>query len=143
MSQEQIRRKRVREKKTYTSPELMSVLGKVFTCSHCYRSPDVVQVIGWTKNSAKPDAKRRFVFVRRVKFNSNDHMHGGDGRIDQTDVLNITEPTHTGGDERLTLQNYKTMEGQDDLCLRRRDNGLVEELYREDDLNHFYMWCDY
>lgn len=86
--------KRVRVKKTYTTPELMSILGKVFTISHSYRSPDVVQVIGWTKNSAKPDAKRRYIFVRRVKFNSNDHQHGGDGRIDETDILALTEPTY-------------------------------------------------
>lgn len=102
-----------------------------------------MQVIGWTKNSAKPDAKRRFVFVRRVKFISNNHMHGGDGQIDVTDIQNITEPQHTGGHERLTLQKYTTMQGHQDFCLRRREENYVTELYPEDDVNHKYMWCDY
>lgn len=39
--------RKVKTTKDYTTPELMSVLGKVFTCSHCHRRPDVVQVIGW------------------------------------------------------------------------------------------------
>ncbi len=126
----------------YRSPDLMSLLGKVFTMSHSYRSPDVVQVIGWTKNSAKPDAKRRFIFVRSVNFISNNHMHGGDGKIDQNDILNISEPEYSG-DEHLTLQTYTSLEGQEDFCLRRRDENYVTNLYPEHDLDHTYMWCDY
>lgn len=122
--------------------ELMSILGRVFTRSHSYRQPDVYQVVGWTKNSANPDAKRRFVFVRSVNFNSNNHMHGGDGTIDATDVQTITEPQFSGN-ERLTLDTYTTFDEHQDYCLRKRKDGLVEEFFPENDLNRVYMWCDY
>ena len=135
-------KKRERDEKDEYTYDLMPILGKVFVKSHSYREPDVYQVVGWTKNSTKPDAKLRFVFVRRVNFLSNHHMHGGDGRIDITDIQNITEPQHQGN-ERLTLKKYITVDGNEDFCLRKRKDGLVEEFYPQTDLNSVFMWCDY
>lgn len=42
---DQPKKKKTRKvkKRDFTSPELMSILGKVFTISHSYRSPDVVR----------------------------------------------------------------------------------------------------
>ena len=126
----------------YTNDDLNSILGSVYTRSNSYSRPDVYQVIGWTKNSAKPDAKRRFIFVRRVKFISNDHMHGGDGVIDKNDVLVMTKPEHSGS-ERLTLQVYDTVDGQKEFCLQKREENYVTQYFLETNLDHRYMWCDY
>ena len=137
--------KKIRKTKTeqiHTNSDLNSILGNVYTISHSYRQPDVVQVVGWTKNSAKPDAKIRFIYVRRVKFISNDHMHGGDGVIDKNDVLVVLKPQHTG-DERLTLQSYTEIGGQKEFCLQKREQNYVTQLYLERDLDRRYMWCDY
>jgi hypothetical protein len=38
-------RKVTKKVKVTTSPELMSILGKVFSISHSYRQPDVVRIL--------------------------------------------------------------------------------------------------
>lgn len=121
--------------------DIFSILGRVFIKTHCYREPDVFQVVGWTKHSERPDAKRRTVFVRPVNFNANHHAYGGDGQIDVTDVLDITTPIYnqTNNFVKLTL----VLSDDNNVTLRKREDGLVSEFYEANPLGLLHTWCDY
>jgi hypothetical protein len=136
------RRKRRRTTKIYETADLRAILGKVFSnSSSCYSPPEVVQVVGWTKHSAKNNAKRLTVLVRRVTCNNNYHQFGGDGRIARSDVLEITTPSHEGYDKlTLKIDDENPYDRDSRYYLK---SGKKEVYLMENDLDRTWQWCDY
>jgi len=61
----------------------MSQLGKFYIAVHDKAPPTFIQIIGWTKNSEKPDCKRTYFYVRKVPFNLEHTYLGGQWSFDQ------------------------------------------------------------
>jgi hypothetical protein len=159
-SKETSPKKKTPKKDRLYKETLEKLLGNVYTQSHSYRRPDVVQVVGWTRNAESSSAKTRYILVRPVKFVSNpdaDSRHGGNGHIDASDVLpkDDLKPVSKGYDKYVLKDYQRTIytgesdENGDyptvtDYHLRKRQkDGLVNEFYLEDNLERDYMWCCY
>jgi hypothetical protein len=129
------------------SSSLSSVLGKVFTRAGSYSSPNVVQVMGWTKGSERPDAKRRYAFVRKVKFLCTHGPSGGNGKICQTDILKVTTPIYSisgSGLERMMLHLPSPGPSPDSDFEDEPTLSIGGDYYMlETDLDRNYMWCEY
>ena len=113
-----------------------TLLGKVFVEMHCYGAPSVVQVTGWSTQSEKPAAKRRYIFVRPIKFNGQHYQGGGEGRIDQESVLVYNDPVRTND------HNEK-------LLFRELNDGTIalskgtDWYFVQNDLTQLFTWCEY
>ena len=135
-------------KTKHENVDLLSVLGRVFV-NHwsSYSPPKVVQVIGWTKNSEKPDAKRMTVFVRNVKCDNHHNQFGGHGNIVASDVLDIREPVYKGS-HKLTFKvdndiDVDNIPDYDQTNFKYYLQLGKDKYFLENDLDRGYQWCDY
>ena len=77
---------------------LQDILGKFYFQSHTHCPPTFLQVVGWTVGAEREDAKRRYVYVRKVPLRVNNSPSGGKWDYDY-DVIReyneeITEPVY-------------------------------------------------
>ncbi len=77
---------------SFYKEKLQSVLGKVFVHHHSYREPEVVQVVGWTPNAEKINAKVRYVYVDYIELKSTYDQYGGESKINTSTILTIDKP---------------------------------------------------
>lgn len=82
---------------------LQTALGKFYFASHINKPPTFLQVVGWTAGAERPDAKRRYVYVRKVPLHINHAHTGGSWEIDYdiikefaTQVKSPNEIKHDG-----------------------------------------------
>ena len=122
--------------------ELESILGKVFTHHNCYSSPDVYQIVGWTKKTETGEAKRQIVIVRPVKFNSKDYPGGGNGTIDKSDIMKVESVVYNNQNnnyQKMTLKRFINWKEQEDVVITSREKSFQIE----NDLDRVYNWCEY
>ncbi len=77
---------------------LYASLGQFYFTTHSNAPPTFIQVIGWTKGAERPEAKRRYVYVRKVPFILQHGYGGGKWEFDDDAIkqyaTEITEPIH-------------------------------------------------
>ena len=77
---------------------LYSALGQFYFTIHSNSPPTFLQVVGWTKGAESPDAKRRYVYVRKVPLNVNHQLNRGswtfNNEIIQQYATEIKTPVH-------------------------------------------------
>lgn len=118
------------------------VLGKVFVCRHSYRAPEVVQVIGWTKNSEKDTAKVRYVYVRDVDLHvHHNNQYGGEATVVRETIAQVDEPILKPGHTRMTLSLPK---GEGDT-ITALSSGIDMFYLYDTTLPHEepFRWCQY
>ena len=77
---------------------LHASLGQFYFITHSNAPPTFLQVVGWTKGAERPDAKRRYVYVRKVPLHIQNGLGGGHWQFDETIIKkyagDITKPLH-------------------------------------------------
>ncbi len=81
---------------------LQSALGQFYFQTHASCPPTFLQVVGWTKGAERPEAKRRYVYVRKVPLNVSHSFGGGEWQFDSEVIkkyaTEITKPIHKSKD---------------------------------------------
>nr|QBK87313.1 MAG: hypothetical protein LCMAC201_02230 [Marseillevirus LCMAC201] len=82
---------------------LHTSLGQFYFTTHSNSPPTFLQVVGWTKGAERPDAKRRYVYVRKVPLQICGGLNGS-GRWEFDEDLikryatDITKSVHKSTD---------------------------------------------
>ncbi len=77
---------------------LQSALGQFYFQTHASCPPTFLQVVGWTKGAERPEAKRHYVYVRKVPLKIIHSFGGGEWQFDEEVIkkyaTEITKPIH-------------------------------------------------
>jgi hypothetical protein len=124
--------------------QLRDLLGVVFvSTTSSYSPPSVVQVIGWTKNAEKGSAVRQPIIVQGVGMNNVHGPGGGQGTIDQANVVVPQYPIHHGGKQvTLGFTEYPIL-GTPILRKGRKGDRCGEYYTQVNDFTKVYHWCEY
>ena len=77
-----------------------NLLGKIFIDEGMFKCPKLCQVIGWSKNTEKMNAKLRYVYVKKINtinipLKKEDINIGGKVKIVNKDIItNVKEPVY-------------------------------------------------
>jgi len=81
---------------------LYSALGKFYFIAHNNSPPTFLQVVGWTKGAERPEAKRQYVYVRKVPLVVRHGLGRGHWEFDDNIIkkyaMEITTPIHKSVD---------------------------------------------
>lgn len=67
---------------------LYSALGQFYFATHYNTPPTFLQVVGWTKGAENSDAKRQYVYVRKVPLRIKQNVNGGQWEFDENVIKN-------------------------------------------------------
>lgn len=135
------------KRKTATKPKVVNenidlddYFGKIFVNINTHSQPEIVRIVGWTKNAIKKDARIRNVYVETIPLITKNHKDGGNAEIDH-DWLNsntIDKPVFNNKDH--SYESY-IIKMQDDQKPYLSHKGV--EFHMEDNDNNVYTWVEY